>query len=676
MSFKYLEFYPKIDAVFVKELQADVDSWIGLIGSNEESFDIQYFLDVTNRIVLAVSGQKVEGTRLAKLEKALNTVKKLSNFSVSIWESDGKAQTEKQSSLHTLLAKTLVDNFHSVRSECQVYDKKTETCRYGNPLIPGSGDHLFRCDFHMYDSVSIHLVLACLYNTLWAIDNALDDEQIMMGALLGLYHDVAKPLTVETHEFKSQKMPTITGFPGHAELGCMLFQAHWTPEMSCLITEKQFMTVATAILHHMCGYHGDENTSNQYKRDLLLLDQPAVRTLLSLNRVGDHFGKMTNKSDEDETTCHFLKEQRLFETRMLNSEQFDLPAVLRRHKNKCGSINPNKIVLFVIGTSGAGKSFLIEKLQKLFPLDTTVISRDLCIAQVCVNVCQRLVGEDYTTMYKIYEAGKALSALVRKAGTKKHDKRETQEIDQAKQKLIVAQKQWNQYVMNNDRSSLFPEIHVYDPEIDPVPDISSQVQRLFEQQIYGAMDDDKAFLIIDTFMNCFPMAIEANVPKELARYFRVHVHVQCYLERKDSSNVASVTDQLRICGPYGLDNPLHPDGFKNGRSKKSFASLSAEIGTEGPLPRSTFTTRFRPHLVAGVCTRTHSGNNVGYNETFDCLARLAKPLLKVPVDKQFLADPFDESKNRETLNVVEMSHHLQGLNIQRTDIQCTDTQEI
>jgi hypothetical protein len=115
------------------------------------------------------------------------------------------------------------------------------------------------------------------------------------AALLGLYHDIAKPLCVETYEFK---VP-ITGFPAHAEVGCMLFQAHWTPGMNSLISKDDFMAVSTAILRHMCGYHGSEGTSNQYKRDLLLLEQQQVRDLLVANRVGDHFGKLVDSSPSD-----------------------------------------------------------------------------------------------------------------------------------------------------------------------------------------------------------------------------------------------------------------------------------------------------------------------------------------------------------------------------------------
>lgn len=665
MSFAHLKFTPKIDADLVKNLQADVDQWIGLM--NDDQSDNQCLSDTTNRILLAVSGQIVEGSRLSKLMAALNTVQKLSNFSITSWKSDGKEQTPQKSSLGDLLKKTLVDNFHSVRDECQAFDKKTGTCKHGNPLIPGSNDHLFRCDFHMYDSVSIHLVLACLYNTLWAIDNSLSDNLIMMGSLLGLYHDIAKPLTVETYEFKSQKMPTITGFPAHAELGCMLFQAHWHPGMMSLITKNDYMTVATAILRHMCGYHGDENHSNQYKRDLLLLEQPDVKNLLCLNRVGDHFGKLTQKSDDDESADHFLEEQVLFEKRMTPTPVFDLPTVLRRNTNKFGAINPDKICLFVIGTSGAGKSFFIDIMNKLFARDTTVISRDECIAAVCADVHARLESADYVQMYKIYEAGKALSGFVRKSsGPKKLDKRELVEFENAKLALVDAQIAWNAYRQTSSNSAMFPEIKVYDLSTDPVPNISAQVQSLFEKEIYSAMGDPKAFIVIDTFMSCFPMAVESCVPQELSRYFRVHVHVQSYLERKTTSIAATVRDQLKVSGPYGLDNPLHPDGFKNGKNKKAFASLSAEIGTEGPLPRSTFTSRFRPHLVAGVCTRTADGGDLGYIETLNCLANLSRGLLKAPVSQginQSLLESSFEAKDDLESDTATVVNSLSDLSI-------------
>jgi hypothetical protein len=184
--------------------------------------------------------------------------------------------------------------------------------------------------------------------------------------------------------------------------------------------------------------------------------------------------------------------------------------------------------------------------------------------------------------------------------------------------LITAQTQWNQYL--TDKARPFPQIKIYDPLIDPVPELGTEVNKLFETQIQEALGLGKFFVVIDTFMNCFPMAVESSVPQALSKYFRVHVHVQSYVERTTTSVAETLTDQLKISGPYGLDSPMHPDGFKRG--KKTFASLSAEIGTEGPLPKSTFKSKFRPHLVAGVCTRTPDGGSVGYSETLATLERL------------------------------------------------------
>jgi hypothetical protein len=588
---------------------------------SSDSFDEETFSVHTKSIVSAIMNIDLTGERLVKLITALTKVQKISNFSVILYESDGKTQIPVKSTLGSLLEKTLVNNFHSIRDKCQAIDKSKSTvvCKHGNPLIPGTDEHLFQCDYHMYDSVSIHLTLACLYNALWAIDNEMSDDIIMKAALLGLYHDIGKPITVEAYEFKNS---LITGFPAHAEIGAMIFQAHWTPDMEILISYNDYMTISNAILRHMCGYHGSDNISNKYKRNLLLVEQPQIRALLCINRIGDHFGKLT-LPDPSEPDDHFLKEQSIFEAKMKDEKKFSLPTILSRSTNKYGKIRDDKIVLYLIGTSGAGKSYFVENLMKLFPDDINVVSRDECIAAACVNVQQRLEGMDYVMMYKIYDAGKTLSRSCGKGS--KGGKHDAKLISEALHKFIDAQNAWNTYLGTSDR---FPKIKPQDPEDDTLPDVTAMVQALFEAEIKTALTSDKTFLIIDTFMNCFPQAIDNAVPKELAKCFRVHIHIQSYLERTDTSIAANLADQLKISGPYGIDMPMHPDGFRSGHAKKAFACLSSEINTEGPLPNSTFKSQFRPHYVAGICIRTPMGGNVGYMETYDLLIRLSQGMVK------------------------------------------------
>lgn len=620
MASTIFDYSPVITVELIAMLQEEVDSFVAIFASTDSD---HRFSEVVQNITKIVHGTPVSGETLKHITDALGIIRKISAIESSIWESDGVEQFKTASSLSSLLLKTLNGNFHTVREQCQVYDAKTHRCKLGNPLIVEqdgrkTDEHVFSCEFHMYDSLSIHLTLASLTNMIWAINNSLTDHQVMMAGLLGLYHDIGKMQTVEIYEFKNTM---ITGFPAHAEAGAMLFQMHHNNDMDQYISKTDYMVVSIAILRHMCGYHGDANESNSYKRDLLLIEQPEIRRLLTINRVGDYFGKIPDAKLDLETPQHFLEQQKFFEQKMSDSNKFDLDRLFS-YKNHCGSIESDKIIIYLIGTSGAGKTYFVEKARGVFKNNVTVVSRDELIAAACVSVHKRLEGEAYVNMYKIYEAGKALAFYLRKISSgKKLDKREQQEFEKNKVLLTDVQTKWNTYIESVPECN-FPHIDVYDGRED-VPNIPEKVQQMYEHEIYAALGDKKRFLILDTFMNCFPMAVESTVPKDLNRYFRVHIHIQSYLERKTSTITQTIEQQLKVSGPYGLENLVHPDGFKNGKTKKMFASLSSEIGTDGPFPRSMFASRFRPHLVAGVITRTEQNpDGIGYSEVFNCLSRL------------------------------------------------------
>jgi hypothetical protein len=620
-----LHYYPTINSDLIDNLQKLVGEFIKLMASTNDD-ESTGFYGIVRNITYLIYNKYIDDDVNSKLCKALDIIRKISTQYTEIWESDGSTQKPTKTSLATQLLKTLDKNFHTIKAKCNNYDAKMKKCKHDNLLVLKDDDsgevtdqHIFMCDFHKYDSLSIHLVLACITNMQWAVDKKLDEDVIMRVGLMGLYHDIGKMMCVETYEFKNSMM---TGFPAHAEIGAMIFQINYSTKMNTYISETDYMNISTAILHHMCGYHGDENESNAYKRDLLLLDQPIVRNLLTINRVGDHFGKLPETSD-CENPEHFLKQQVLFGKRMASEKEFNFNELVKTHYNKNGKIHPNKVILYLIGTSGAGKTHLVEVLKKTFPQNVTHISRDEVVASVCVSIHKRLEGEDYTRMYKIYSAGKNVSSFLR---AKKLEKNELVEFEKAKIELSTAQTEWNEYVKVNSKE--YPEIKVYDhsDKASLIPNISNNVQNAFMKEISDGLADDKFYVAIDTFMNCFPMAIENNVPRELSNYFRVHIHVQSYLERTSTTIAASVKDQLKVSGPYGLDNLIHPDGFggyKNAKTKKFFASLSSEIGTIGPLPRSTFATKFRPNYVAGIITRTpETPKGLGYEELLNCLERL------------------------------------------------------
>jgi hypothetical protein len=609
----------------INQLQGYVDHFIRLLARSDPESQVQEyeFIDVIQDIGMVTYGRYFPIDQLSKIITAYQTVYQISTLPVTLFESNGEVQTPVISSLSRMLLRTLDENYHQVRRPCKSYNETSKRCTLGNPLIVEinengeksvSRDHMFTCDFHMYDSLSIHLVLASLYNTMWAINKNYDKDMIMMGCFLGLYHDIGKPASVETYEFKNS---AITGFPAHGEVGAMIFQAHWSESMRSYISQDNYMTITTSILHHMCGYHGgSRERGNQYKRTLLLIDPPMVRTMLTINRVGDHFGKLT--ADHVDTVDHsFLEEQKIFETQM-NNPVFNLTNCLTKYTNKNGAINPTKIVIYCIGASGSGKTHFCTEFVKQFQ-STTIVSRDEVIAEVCVGIRQRLEGDDYTNMYKIYNQGKQLESLLqqnKKQSNGKKNNHPNKQLVLAREQFIDAKKSWNQYVEENKKP--YPLVKEDNAE-DCTENIQTQVRDLYESRILDGINDANRFLILDTFMNCFPRGVEANVPKILTNYFRVHVHVQSFLESTSSSICSTVEKQIKISGPHGIETPIHPEGFQS--NKKAFASLGAEIATEGPLPKSTFKSSFRPHLVAGICMRTNEGST-GYKETFRCIDKL------------------------------------------------------
>ena len=581
--------------------------------------------------------------KLARLARTIEKIATISSKKVSIWESDGKTQTKTEQCLADILLKTMSDNFHSTTSKCKHLDQKTGTCKMGNAFTnPETHEHDFKCDFHLHDSLSVHLVLACIHNGFWAIESYKNENELLMDCLFGLYHDIGKMLCLETYEFKNS---LFTGFPAHAEIGSMIFIALFSTEMEGDISKKDYMLVALAILRHMCGYHGNQCDANTYKRGLLMAEPKRVRELLCVNRVGDHFGKLSDYTTEK--IDEFLAEQKLFEAQMEQEEKFDLSALLKASISKVGQINPNKIAISLIGRSGAGKTHLVDELMQRFPNMIVSVSRDQCIAQVCTGVDERLESPAYQIMYRIYEAGKSVSAFIRKLATGKPlSKPELKQFADAKATLSSAQTEWNAFIEAYGKP--YPKITVYD-DSQVLPDISGAVQALYMNRITSALSSDKPIMMMDTVMNLFPMAIHSNVPTMLKNCFRVHIHVQSYVEQTSSSICNTVDAQLQVSGPYGLDTPLHPDGFKKG--KKDFSSLSSQLG-DSAFPDSVY----RPHYV-GVVVRTEQGNH-GYDQLYDSLRTLTQ-CFKVPeVTAETKAE---ESEDQEDIFGVDPA--TKGMNI-------------
>jgi hypothetical protein len=307
---------------------------------------------------------------------------------------------------------------------------------------------------------------------------------------------------VETYENKNS---LFTGFPAHAEIGAMIFMALWSHDMDGIISKQDYMTVAQAILRHMCGYHGNDCEGNLYKRALLKAESCEVLELLGINRVGDHYGKLANYT-LDQTT-KFLEEQKKFEDHITREEKFDLPSLLTTYTNKSGAINPSKLVIYLIGRSGAGKTYLLGQIMERFPNMVSAVSRDECIAQVCVGVNERLESPAYPVMYQIYEAGKLVSSFIRKlASGKKLDKRELNQFAEAKVALSKAQEAWNAFTATSENP--YPKVIVFSDSDPAIPNISGDVQALYMSRMKQfLMDPRKPIIVLDTVMNLYPMAV-------------------------------------------------------------------------------------------------------------------------------------------------------------------------
>lgn len=595
--------------------------------------------------------------QMAKLlYHAFDVIRKISSITSAIWGSDGTKQQKTTSSLGMLLYNTLNDNYHSIVSQCQNFDITSQKCKLGNPLIEGTDKHTFICDFHKYDTVSMHLVLASIHNGVWICLNLPNDDNDFMrklvnNMLLGLFHDIGKPLCVDSYEYRGK---LYTGFPAHAEIGCMLFQMHYSNEMENYITKADYMNISYAILRHMCGLTLSSRKTeddHKYKYDLLLLESKPVKNLLLTNMVGDCYGKLQDYHHSIHDAKNRINEATDI---MLNNDTFDLKKMLENESYNTiqGGINPNKVIIYMIGTSGSGKTYFVNELIRQFGNTVSHVSRDECISEVCVGIPCRLEGRAYSLMYDIHNAY---------AEAFKVSKKSKKILQNALQKLDNAQRLWNNYVTSNDndipdeiKMKTIPSI--FECDIDTVisKSISEKVNELYVSKIVDHYKNSKVrMIVLDTCMNSFPVENERILPDVLKKCFRIHIHIQSYVERTTSSLGVSINEQLKITGPYGLSCPLHPRGF--GKFKKLFTSLSAEeiLGT---LPKSTFDSKFRPHLVY-VCVRTETGTH-GYDECFESLHNLVSCYV-VKSDPQIT----------EARSEAEDHADIEGTDIEGTDIE-------
>lgn len=500
-------------------------------------------------------------------------------------------------------------------------------CGNGLPFVPGTTDHIFDCVFHKYDSLSTHLVLASILNALLAetfvVQNPslsstiLDPEQkvpdldgdqvVFIAAFLGLFHDVGKVDVVETNE---QRNFQTTGFPAHGEIGAKKVQYLWTNSMSKCISYNDYRNVCRAIHMHMCGYHDTHCQKNLYKRHMLLIENRSVLSLLSINSFGDSGGKIAAQISEDSditTSTDALNEMQKFRDFVLNeNNKFDLKFITSTFKTKSNQmIRTNKLIFFLIGTSGSGKTWILNQMLEKYQNQISYVSRDCCISKVAVNVDKRLEGVTYQTMYAVYEA---FVNLFKNTADKK-----------ALGKLNAAQEQWNQHVgkiKEEDPSSDLSEVEM---TVDKkVTSVSEEVNKLYVKKIEEALKGNSKLIVIDSMMNCWAQQVEAVMPKIIEEHFRIHCHVINSREIVSSTISTNIEAQLKVTGPFGFDSLFPKGGFE--KSKKSYASISSDIGTDGDLPNKCLKTPFRPH-IAFSCIRTIDGDH-GYSEMFEALDKI------------------------------------------------------
>lgn len=606
-----------------------------LIANNDFHYDDM--VCILNKIMqTAKTSFNYDENTILRMANSMNVINSIVKIKTTLWNSDGSVQYPVASSLSSLLLDTLKENYHCASANCNVFNDKKKTCGHGNTLV-NTNQHVFTNIYHEFDSLNVHLVLTCVYNGAYLIQKNESDSKIMQAMFFGLFHDIGKMATVQTYEF-AEKL--YIGFPAHAEIGAMQFQMHWNDEMSSYISKIDYMNVSTAILRHMCGYHGDETIETHYKRNLLILDTIAVREMLCANRVGDHFGKLSSmKECSDE---HFFTEQQKFEMTMNNTTQFSLINMLSKEAQK---INCNKIVLFIVGASGSGKTHFTSMLNKRFPNLCGFVSRDRAIAKVCVGVDERFEGMTYTKMYKIYTAYKDVYKSFDESVIN------NEIYANAITHLIDAQRDWNNYVENNNLT--YPIVEIANPK--KRINIIENVQHECNLQINAILHDmTNRFIVLDSVTNCFPMFIEQYMPNVFKKLFRVHIHIQSFEEKTASSIADSIDDQLKISSVYGIYDPIMPNAFK--KNKKMFSSLSSSNHMNGSLPAECFTSKYRPHLIAGICTRAN-GSTIGYDETFETLDRLISDEI---VHDGFVneTDIFGVEHETKDMNILEFYSHL------------------
>lgn len=511
------------------------------------------------------------------------------NVRIMVNKSNGKTQELEEVSIGSLLQKVLAHDYHSMVSKCCKYNEKDDICKNGHDFS-AKGMHEFTCDYHT-ESLATHLVLASIMSGFKALTNKnLSDREVTILQLIALLHDIGKTATVQTLEYKK----LVTAFPCHGEVGRLMLLPFFCKEMKEYLSEQEFMAICDTIGRHMCGYNfGKQEGANIYKRDLLSSEDDLVKQYLLNLRYGDHFGKMSIPSLMGDQEEYVTEES--FENSLLNTK-FDPKMFFEKYGFR------NKMVIYLIGTSGAGKGYLAKMIQKSFD-KVEHVERDVCIAEAMVGVSERFLGVAYGQLYRIYDLQKELFK------TKKSDKKY---LD-LEQNLIIAQTEWND---ENDQKIKIHEVG------SPISDPVLATNTIFRNKIEAALNDVSCRIVmIDTMMTLFPNP-DQHLPSAIKDCFIVHIHVQNFCLRENGDNIGgTVEQQLAVSGPFAICDPLHP-GTKKGNHLKALSSISIDSKTHKTLkivPECFQTSPFRPHIVTSVVRTLHG--QIGYNQALELLRK-------------------------------------------------------
>lgn len=536
------------------------------------------------------------------------------NYPVQLNESDGKNQQLVTSSLGSMMMGVMADSdgYHNVHRPCNDFDPKKGCCKKGHALTGDDNKcHLFECDFHQ-ESLAVHLLLAMILVGFRKMKTTEDPKEIFKIMLTALLHDCGKVECTKIYEFDK----CFTGFPAHGEIGMMKILMHRSPQMETdgLMTFKEYYDMATAIGLHMCGYHGSsDKEGNRYKRDLLKMESQIIKDILADLRVGDHLGALAKPDLLENHEEYLTKNQAEFVNDVTVHHEKPLPT---RFIEFCAKyrITSDKLVIHMIGKSGAGKSVATQKLMDALRakgVKVGSIGRDECMTQVLTESYDRFKGKKYGLLFAVYEGFKTLNSA---SSQKKPDQKAVSAAEDAVNNAID--------VWNEQADALEKIKKVVKGDVRTYRNVVKEVQDEFSCRFFALYNDTTFKVIIcDTMMNLFPGAAKAFYPKEMADCFKIHFHVQNYTSVVDGSNVGEMVEQqLKVTGPFGPNQILHPEGSSKGADLKMFASVSTDNMAKGPVPASLGENTFRPNYVV-ACMRTPEGGEVGYTEAVERVAK-------------------------------------------------------